>query len=76
MSRSLCEEHNWEIDPNGCPVCEGMEIVKKRVRELHFKLEYKWKWGIDYTCNECSELMGAPVQWPCPTIKALDGETE
>lgn len=80
MGAHKCEAHNWVIDEEGCPVCEGMEIVKKRVQELHKSELNKishcgWEeccgpqYG-EYLCVECW------VDYPCDTIKALNGETE
>ena len=50
-----------------------------RVRELHKPVK-SWK-GIDHTeivgCYECEETGSGREYWveyPCPTIKALDGE--
>ncbi len=51
----------------------------QRVRELHKPVK-SWK-GIDHTeivgCYECEETGSGREYWveyPCPTIKALDGE--
>jgi hypothetical protein len=41
----------------------------QRVRELHVPKEY------ENTCKTCDKTdMGVTVPYPCPTIKALDGE--
>jgi hypothetical protein len=68
MGLGSCEEHGWVLDEEGCPVCEGMEIVKQRVRELHKPF------AGDLYCAECMENEITPMRYPCPTIKALDGE--
>lgn len=42
----------------------------QRVRELHTPKEY------ENTCKTCDKTdMGVTVPYPCPTIKALDGDS-
>jgi len=54
----------------------GREIVKlravmKRVRALHASVEI----GFGPICDECSSASdGWIVPYPCPTLRALDGE--
>lgn len=64
-------------DDSPCYECL-LESVQ-RVRELHKPVK-SWK-GIDHTeivgCYECEETGSGREYWveyPCPTIKALDGE--
>ena len=48
----------------------------KRVRELHKPVDTSKIWGMpDYgICCVACEVNGMAVEYPCPTIKALDGD--
>ena len=51
-----------------------MYAAIQRVRELH---QAKEVWAGNYECIECSPSSCgccSYVEYPCPTIKALDGE--
>ena len=41
-----------------------------RVRELHFVQRY----ANSEVCYSCNTRQGVAVEYPCPTINALDGE--
>ena len=61
-----CEGHDFYYQSDDqCPVCEGMEIVKERVRELH---------DISVAMNNVRRCTHCDSAYPCPTIKVLDGE--
>jgi hypothetical protein len=60
---------------------EAVESIK-RVRELHPPLERLTSTGTGIYCRSCSHLatVNCPeyvhlIEYPCPTIKALDGKT-
>lgn len=63
-----CETHNyWFADNDQCPVCEGINIISARIREIHY--EYLNE------CIVCSSYIAGDIKqvaYPCPTIKALD----
>lgn len=46
----------------------------ERVRELHHPFTHNGFDGLQEYCNHCS--YSQLQEYPCPTIKALDGETE
>ena len=74
MGAYTCEFHNWVIDEEDCPVCEGMEIIKKRVQELHKAIQGPYD---NIVCEACSHMdidVDFHTEYPCHTIKALDGE--
>ena len=49
---------------------EEAEAALARVRELHGRLEVTGLSGPSFVCLECYD-----AEWPCATIRALDGET-
>lgn len=56
---------------------EGRNAIQ-RVRELHSPHKFDVLLDI-YVCNECSQINEHGmnifgIEYPCPTIKALDGE--
>ena len=51
---------------------EQAEATVRRVRELHEPVKVLAGWS-KCSCN-AKDIMGLYIMWPCPTIKALDGE--
>ena len=49
---------------------DAAEAAIARVRELHAPKT----WLDQKVCPHCSESCDPPCPWPCPTIRALDGE--
>ncbi|KUJ65415.1 hypothetical protein [Streptosporangium amethystogenes] len=47
---------------------EQAEAAIARVRALHSRWEYDQN-----DCSVCVDCYGAPVPYPCPTLRALDG---
>jgi len=50
---------------------QGAEDVAKRIRELHQPITGPHD---NLTCKACAINAEIYPDWPCPTIKALDGE--
>jgi hypothetical protein len=49
--------------------------VIERVRELHPEVVWtEWADVRETACGACSQPGGRRVEWPCPTLLALDGE--
>jgi len=48
--------------------------VVARVRRLHFQYRGVSNYDSCAHCNRYAALSGIEVQWPCDTIKALNGE--
>jgi len=51
----------------------AQEEIKERVRGIHTPINGP---ADDITCSECAIDENNYPQYPCPTIKALDGEQE
>ena len=51
---------------------EQAEAQVRQVRELHKPVKVLAGWS-KCSCN-AKDIMGLYIMWPCPTIKALDGE--
>ncbi|MES9522424.1 hypothetical protein [Streptomyces capoamus] len=47
--------------------------VEARVRALHQQYRFAGDDTTDY-CAHCNQLSGGWIPWPCPTVRALDGE--
>jgi hypothetical protein len=80
VEEDFCVEHRFYFvtDEEQCPVCEGMEIVKERVRELHKPITLS---SGRVVCNVCDIYMTdgdypESIMYPCDTIKAMDGEKD
>ena len=67
-----------DFDDKECVFCHAFNVAyqrgktetEKRVRELHKPWHYK-SGEISDICSHCHDEL-----YPCPTIKALDGEQE
>lgn len=61
------------------PTTGDLEAAIQRVRDLHVAVEIE---PSDTICKECSfrlpngRYFGKIVECPCPTIKALEGDTQ
>ena len=53
-------------------LAEALEDIQ-RVRELHKPFAGNIEGELEI-CDVCYDSFGNPVNYPCPTIKALDGE--
>lgn len=56
-------------------IADQQEAIE-RVRELHKPVEASTERGMRQICQECWDIAGERLAavYPCPTIKALDGE--
>lgn len=53
-----------------------LEANIQRVRDLHAPKDYVFKLGTIVICSVCRDDRGNVfITYPCPTIKALGGET-
>ena len=62
---------------NAPEIIAALEAVE-RVRELHVPVDECPEWGHVATPHNCPNLLticeSDAEEWPCPTIRALDGE--
>jgi hypothetical protein len=73
-SNTLDKGHKW-FDRWNAPREEALAAVQ-RVRELHHPIEVKTENGEGIYCSACWCLFCEfPSPYPCPTIKALEGES-
>jgi len=55
-------------------IADQQEAIE-RVRELHKEFAGNIPGDLEL-CDVCHDANGVPMYYPCPTIKALDGEQE
>jgi hypothetical protein len=47
--------------------------AKRAILNLHQRMDYvqRMVYGDIYPCTECGSVDDSPVEWPCPTLKAI-----
>ena len=73
MSTEKCEACNagYGIELDRCHGYSHANAAIQRVRNLHRQINGPYD---DLTCSECAQDEEYYPEWPCDTIKALDGE--
>lgn len=66
----LEEESQFWYD-KACYLLRQTEVIHK----LHKKRQYINKYGEFYVCDHCTAIAKVPYEYPCPTVRIIDGDT-
>lgn len=46
------------------------------IRKLHKKRQYINNYGEFYVCDHCTAIAKMPYDYPCPTVRIIEGDTD